>query len=269
MGWSSGSSLAAAVWQAIRFKIPAGEGRMIAARKIIYEFEQCDCDTITEASDLCEDAGYLYDEEKDEHVYTSLPGDVRCNSLCEIGVPCSECPKAPQQFLYVTSAAALTVKPIPERERYLALARDALTPNTRAHFTALADNAKTDPCRDCKFVSFCDVCAHNGAKPASFAQVPSPASVNEAAVSRELERERALDAAVERCGACPQSDCRDCQDPGPAAPLSISLDQWHEEVDRALEDGHPNDWKHPPRRVETPAWPRRGGVTVRVAASGG
>jgi hypothetical protein len=135
MGWSGGSELAAVVWKAVRFLVPAGASRMIAARKIIYEFEQCDCDTILEASELCEDAGYVYDESRDEHVYTPLPGE-KCNSLCDIGVPCCECPKAPTSFLYMTSAARAT-----ERELYLACARAALTPASRAHYMALADNA--------------------------------------------------------------------------------------------------------------------------------
>ncbi len=101
---------------------------MIAARKIIDLFEQQDCDTIQEAEDLCADAGYVYDEDRGEHVYTPL------------------------RSMSITNAAA---DPIPEREH-------------------------------------------------------------------------ALDAAVERCRACPQSDCRDCGDT----------------------TGDPIDWKHPPRRVE-------------------
>jgi hypothetical protein len=133
MGWASGSELAADVWKAVRFLIPAGEGRMIAARKLIYAFEQHDCDTIAETEELCQDAGYVYDEQKQAHVYTQLP---RCNSLCDIGVPCCECPKAPEKFLYAASAARMT-----NREHYLALARAALTPDARRYYMAKADNA--------------------------------------------------------------------------------------------------------------------------------
>jgi hypothetical protein len=185
MGWGSGSSLAADVWKAVRFLIPAGDSRMIAARKITYEFQERDCDTILEAEELCDDAGYVYDEGRGEHVYTPLPG---WNGLCEIGVPCCECPKAPQNFLYVASAARKT-----DREHYLTLARIALTPNTRAYYMAKADNAKTDPCRDCQFGSqgYWGSCQHvdGPARRASFAREPGPASVNEAARLREAERE--------------------------------------------------------------------------------
>ena len=86
MGWCGGSELAADVWAAIRNLLPAGDARTIAARKIIYYFEQRDCDTMVEASELCEDAGWVYDES----VYTPLL-DSRVG--CDLGVPCRDCPK--------------------------------------------------------------------------------------------------------------------------------------------------------------------------------
>ena len=91
MGWCGGSELAADVWSAIRNLLPAGDARTIAARKIIYYFEQRDCDTMVEASELCEDAGWVYDES----VYTPLL-DSRVG--CDLGVPCRDCPKATTAF---------------------------------------------------------------------------------------------------------------------------------------------------------------------------
>ena len=145
MGWCGGGELAEDVWAAVRNLLPVGRGRMVAARKIIDLFERRDCDTIREAESLCADAGYIYDEGRDEYVYTSLPPE----------------------------------RGVPEREKFLALARAALTPNLRAKYMALADSAKTDPCLDCHFTSLCDNCVYNG-----------PAK-------REIEREneRTLDAA--------------------------------------------------------------------------
>jgi hypothetical protein len=75
MGWCSGSDVAAQVWDAVRTLIPAGREKVVAARRIIKVVENFDCDTITEAKQLCADAGYVYDEQKDEHVYTPLPAD--------------------------------------------------------------------------------------------------------------------------------------------------------------------------------------------------
>ena len=168
MGWCGGGELAEDVWAAVRNLLPVGRGRMVAARKIIDLFKRRDCDTIREAESLCADAGYIYDEGRDKYVYTSLPPE----------------------------------RGVPEREKFLALARAALTPNLRAKYMALADSAKTDPCLDCHFTSLCDNCVYNGpAKRATFAREPGPSSVNEAARQREIEREnereneRTLDAA--------------------------------------------------------------------------
>ena len=72
MGWN-GSELAADLWKAIGFLIPAGRDRTVAARKIVELFEACDCDTMMEAERLCWDAGLRYDPVKDECVYTPLP----------------------------------------------------------------------------------------------------------------------------------------------------------------------------------------------------
>ena len=84
MGWCGGGELAEEVWVAVRNLVPVGRGRMVAARKIIDLFERCDCDTIIEAESLCAVAGYVYDEGRDEHVYTSLPpdkGDTRAGEV--------------------------------------------------------------------------------------------------------------------------------------------------------------------------------------------
>ncbi len=84
MGWCGGGELAEEVWVAVRSLIPVDRGRMVAARKIIDLFERRDCDTIIDAESLCADAGYVYDEGRDEHVYTSLPpdkGDTRAGEV--------------------------------------------------------------------------------------------------------------------------------------------------------------------------------------------
>lgn len=60
MGWASGAILAESLWSQIKPLIPA-RNREDAARIIIEEFEQSDCDTICECVDLVTDAG-LYDE---------------------------------------------------------------------------------------------------------------------------------------------------------------------------------------------------------------
>lgn len=192
MGWCGGGELAEEVWVAVRSLIPVGRGRMVAARKIIDLFERRDCDTIIDAESLCADAGYVYDEGRDEHVYTSLPPD----------------------------------RGITEREKFLALARAALTPGLRAEYMALADNAKTDPCLDCRFTDLCGNCVYNGAKPATFAREPGPASVNESARQREAERsldeaERSLDEAGKLLAAevlrrvIDPDPCRGCTKNGP------------------------------------------------------
>jgi len=70
MGWASGSELAEDVWAAVRNLIPGGSTRVHAAHKIIELFEDYNCDTIDEAEKLCADAGRVYDEWRDEIVYT-------------------------------------------------------------------------------------------------------------------------------------------------------------------------------------------------------
>jgi hypothetical protein len=103
MGWCGGSELAEEVWSCVRTLIPASDARTIAARKIIYYFEQCDCDTMPEATELCEDAGLVYDEENGESVYTPLRNS---RVGCDLGVPCRDCPKASTAFQRLTALDA-------------------------------------------------------------------------------------------------------------------------------------------------------------------
>jgi hypothetical protein len=56
MGWSNGSELAAEIWSAVREYIPEGNTRALVARNLIDAFESYDCDTIDEATILCQDA---------------------------------------------------------------------------------------------------------------------------------------------------------------------------------------------------------------------
>lgn len=56
MGWASGSELAENLWGLVRKFVPK-ERRKNVAEKFIDEFENMDCDTIYECTELCNDAG--------------------------------------------------------------------------------------------------------------------------------------------------------------------------------------------------------------------
>ena len=68
MGWAGGSALAEDIWLLVERYIPKNQKKRVA-RSLITVFEDEDCDTITEATQLCADAQYEYDEDEEEYVY--------------------------------------------------------------------------------------------------------------------------------------------------------------------------------------------------------
>lgn len=62
MGWASGSSLAAALWDELKVFMPEQHHQQ-AARTIWKYFEGHDCDTLGECEDLCRAAGYDWSNE--------------------------------------------------------------------------------------------------------------------------------------------------------------------------------------------------------------
>lgn len=69
MGWSSGSEIAEEFWDLVKDYIPSSKQRKYVARKLIAIVEDFDCDTIEEATELCEAAGLTWDDETGERSY--------------------------------------------------------------------------------------------------------------------------------------------------------------------------------------------------------